>query len=182
MRIAVYGGSFNPPHVCHQLAVTYLLATQPVDEVWVMPTPSHAFGKNLAPFEHRVAMVELALRHFGGRARVSTLEAELPQPSRTLHTLQAMQARIPGVSLSLVVGADILPETPQWKGWMEIERLARIIVLGRAGYPAAGSIMLPEVSSTHIREQLSTGSNAEHLLDREVLEYARKHRLYAGAA
>ncbi|MEW5853381.1 MAG: nicotinate (nicotinamide) nucleotide adenylyltransferase [Myxococcota bacterium] len=178
MRVAIYGGSFNPPHVAHQLAVAYVLATQPVDEVWAMPTGSHAFGKQLVPFHHRVAMTELAMQRFRG-ARVSALEGDLPQPSYTVDTLKALRERFPGIELSLVVGADVLPETPQWKAWPEIERLARVVVVGRAGYPAAGSVMLPEVSSTEIRRRLALGQSVEGLLDRRVLDYAVANRLYS---
>jgi nicotinate-nucleotide adenylyltransferase len=177
--IALYGGSFNPPHVAHQLVMTWVLATQTVDEVWVMPTPRHAFGKPLAPFEDRVKMLELATRHFGTRVRVSTLESELPAPSRTLDTLKALFARHPGLQVSLVIGADILPETPQWKGWTEIEKMVDIIVLGRGGYPVAGNFTLPEVSSTLVRALIKDGGDASHLLDRQVLGYALRRQLYA---
>lgn len=183
MHVAIYGGSFNPPHVGHQLAVAYILATQPVDEVWVMPTPQHAFGKELAPFDHRVAMVELALRHFGGRARVSTLEASLPRPSYTVDTLRALRAAQPGIKISLVVGADILGETRQWKAWPEIQRsVERLVVLGRAGYPSSASVNLPEVSSTEVRRRLAAGEGVQELLDREVLDYAVRHGLYVGSS
>ncbi len=178
MHVAVYGGSFNPPHVAHQLAVTYVLATHAVDTVWVMPTPSHAFGKALAPFHHRVEMCRLAMRHFGARVEVSTLEADLAQPSRTVDTLRAMLAQQPDRRVSLMVGADILPETPKWKGWDDIQALAHILVLGRTGYPAAGSVMLPEVSSTEVRQRLAAGQGVDHLVDRAVVEYVAAHGLY----
>ncbi|MBI5496072.1 MAG: nicotinate-nicotinamide nucleotide adenylyltransferase [Deltaproteobacteria bacterium] len=181
MRIAVYGGSFNPPHVAHQLAVTWVLATQPVDEVWVMPVPEHAFGKPLADFHHRVAMAELAVRHFGGRAKVSTLEAELPRPTRTVETLRALRARIQGVELSLVIGADILPETVRWKGWEEIRATTGLVVMGRGGFPDVGGLVLPEVSSTQVRALLETGGAVDHLLDRAVVDYVTRHGLYRRA-
>jgi nicotinate-nucleotide adenylyltransferase len=64
MRVAVYGGSFNPPHVAHQLALTYVLATAQVDEVWMVPTFKHPFDKALAPFSDRAKMCELAASPF----------------------------------------------------------------------------------------------------------------------
>ena len=53
-RVAVYGGSFNPPHMGHVLAVAYTLAAQPVDEVLMVPCFQHPFSKELAPFEEQV--------------------------------------------------------------------------------------------------------------------------------
>src|SRR5712691_8284670 len=54
MEIALFGGSFDPPHVGHLLAAAYVLATEPVDELWFVPVFGHPLGKPLhAPFEHR---------------------------------------------------------------------------------------------------------------------------------
>ena len=54
-RVGLFGGSFNPPHVAHQLVALYVLETL-VDEVWFVPTYSHPFGKDLAAYDHRIAM------------------------------------------------------------------------------------------------------------------------------
>jgi nicotinate-nucleotide adenylyltransferase len=178
MHVALFGGSFNPPHVAHQLAVTYLLATQPVDQVWVAPTASHAFGKPLAPFADRVAMLELALRDYA-RVKVCTVEADLPPPSRTLDTVRELKRRHPGLRLSLVVGADILPQTPQWKGWPQIQQeVEGLVVLGRAGFPGPWLVVLPDVSSTQVRGWLAAGAGAEKVMDRQVLDYAVARGLY----
>jgi nicotinate-nucleotide adenylyltransferase len=45
--VGLYGGSFNPPHVAHQLVALYVLETQPIDELWFVPTYHHPFGKAL---------------------------------------------------------------------------------------------------------------------------------------
>lgn len=57
--IAIYGGSFDPPHVGHLLVATHVLATQPVDELWFVPTHTHMLGKQLTEFTHRLAMTKL---------------------------------------------------------------------------------------------------------------------------
>src|SRR5207249_1390676 len=75
MEIALFGGSFDPPHVGHLLAAAYVLATEPVDELWFVPVFGHPLGKRIhAPFEHRAAWIELAIADVGlARARVSRL-------------------------------------------------------------------------------------------------------------
>ena len=56
-EIALFGGSFDPPHVGHLLAAAYVLATEPVDELWLVPVFEHPLGKKpAAPFEHRVEL------------------------------------------------------------------------------------------------------------------------------
>ncbi len=49
-RVALFGGSFNPPHVAHQMVALYVLETQPVDELWFVPTYAHPFGKALVDY------------------------------------------------------------------------------------------------------------------------------------
>src|SRR5450432_2318149 len=114
MRIALYGGSFNPPHLAHQMAALYVLETAVVDEIWIIPAFRHAHGKTLAPFEDRLAMCELAALALGPRARVSDVERELGDESRTLRTVRRLQERFPAHAYSLVIGADLLPEVATW--------------------------------------------------------------------
>src|SRR5580698_5766763 len=114
--VALFGGSFNPPHVAHQLAVLWLLETQAIDELWFVPTFTHVFGKQLADYHHRVAMCELAAAALGQRARVSTVEAELARTpdfvaSRTFDLLVHLEQAHPRVRFRLTIGADILAET-----------------------------------------------------------------------
>jgi len=177
--VAVYGGSFNPPHIAHALVASYVLGSHAVDTLIVVPTGQHPFAKDLTSHAHRVAMCELAMRHLRN-VEVSAIEAELPTPSLTLHTLQALQARMPDAQLRFVLGTDLLPETPKWHAFDRICELAPPIIVRRARYPAGGvsGPELPEVSSTQLRERLRKGLSTEGYLDREVAAYIAKHGLY----
>src|SRR5437867_3521350 len=133
--LALFGGSFNPPHVAHQMAVLWALETEDVAEVWVVPTFRHPFEKELAPYDDRLEMCRLAMAPLGARVVVSDLERELGgETSRTLVTLEALKARRPDASLRLVIGADIWPEREKWWKWAEVERLAPPLVVRRAGF------------------------------------------------
>ena len=178
---AVFGGSFNPPHVAHQMVCLWVLETQPVDAVLMVPCFRHPFEKHLAPFVDRLAMCRLAAAPFGERVRVSEIEAEIGgESSRTLTTLEALAACHPGVGLRLVIGADILAERTKWWRWPEIERLAPPLVVGRAGYAGPGAeVELPPVSSTEIRARLGRREDPGGLLPRSVSAYIRARGLYA---
>ena len=64
-RVAIYGGSFDPPHIGHVLAVAWALSTAEVDEAWIIPTWEHAFDKaHEASFDERMAMCRLAFAPF----------------------------------------------------------------------------------------------------------------------
>jgi len=188
-RIALFGGSFNPPHVAHQMVALYVLETQPVDELWFAPTFAHPFGKPLAPYADRVTMCELAAAPLGPRAKVSRAEEELARKpgfvaSRTLDLIDHLAA--PDRELRLVCGTDILAETAKWYRWDDVVARAPLIVIGRGGHPLpAGSVAtgveMPEISATQIRVALASADRraVESLLPAQVLRYIDAHHLYS---
>jgi nicotinate-nucleotide adenylyltransferase len=172
-RVAIFGGSFNPPHVGHVLGVVYALSTAPIDEVLVVPVYQHPFAKDLAPFAERLELCRLALGWLPN-VTISTVEEELGGNSRTLRTVEHLQATHPPVAFRLLVGADVLGDLPKWHRWDRIAELAPPLVLVRNGVAAnpeqpgvtwvgehgdaPPQPVLPEVSSTKIREALATGN------------------------
>lgn len=180
-RIALFGGSFNPPHMAHLMAMLLVLETEPVDELWMIPTFRHAFGKELASFEDRLAMCRRAAGPLGPRVRVSEVERELGQAqSRSYDTVVELRRRHPGASFRLVVGEDILAERDAWHRWDDLAALAPPIVLGRAGRSgAAGArIALPAISSTEARARVARGESAVPLVPRAVMDYIAERGLY----
>ncbi|WP_394843649.1 nicotinate (nicotinamide) nucleotide adenylyltransferase [Pendulispora brunnea] len=179
--VAVFGGSFNPPHIAHVMTVLVVLSTHPVDRVVVIPTFAHPFAKQLAPYEDRVRMIELAMAGIA-RVEISRIEETLGGESRTLRTLEHLQSEHPSWNLRLVMGADVLAETPKWYAFDRIAKIAPPIVLGRAGFEssAAPTPILPAISSTDIRAKVGQGrwSDLEPIVPRTVLEYIREHALY----
>ena len=180
MRVAIFGGSFNPPHVAHQMVALYVLETAPVDELWLVPAVRHAFGKSLAPFEDRLEMCRLAAAALGPRVRVSAIERDLGGESRTLRTIRRLQQDHPGHTFSLIIGADLVHEVAAWYGGEELQRTVPFVVVGRGGVDATPDtpVVLPAVSSSQIRSALAAGQDASALLPRGVLEYITAHNLY----
>ena len=180
-RIAVFGGSFNPPHVAHVLAVVYALAVQPIDEVLIVPVFQHPFAKELVPYEHRLAMCEAAMSWIP-RTRISTVERDLGGDSLTLRTLTRLSEDHPDWRMRLLVGADVLADLPKWHRFDKIAEIAPPIVMGRAGVTtdAAPVPVLPHVSSTEVRDALARGDReaVRPLLPSRVLAYIEEHGLY----
>lgn len=189
MKIALLGGSFNPPHSAHQLACLLLLEAEGFDSVWLLPCFRHAFAKPLADFEHRLEMCRLLAEPFGGRVVVSDVERQILDAgfNRTLDTMDHLSREHPEHHFWLVVGSDLLAELPGWKGFSELRRRFPVFVLRRAGHPAsdnfpASAIELPAVSSTQVREILGSGGRAAGLLPRLVSDYILRHGLYGVSA
>ena len=182
-RVAVFGGSFNPPHVAHALAVVYALSVAPVDEVLIVPVYQHPFAKELAPFDHRLAMCEAAMGWIP-HTTISTVERELGGESLTLRTLTRLRDDHPRWRMRLLVGADVLADLPKWHRFDKISEIAPPIVLGRAGVTAESAPVpvLPRVSSTEVRDALARGEveAVRSLLPASVLAYIEEHGLYRG--
>jgi nicotinate-nucleotide adenylyltransferase len=185
VKVALFGGSFNPPHVGHVLAISYVLSIRAVDKVVAVPVFEHALRKQLAPFAHRMEMAERAFAWLPN-VEVSAIEAQLGAPSRTLSTILALSAEHPDWDLRLMVGSDILSELHQWHAAPEIERRAPPLVLARAGAPLPGMpAVLPAVSSTDVRELFARAAHEvrrspelEAVVPAAVLDYALAHDLY----
>jgi nicotinate-nucleotide adenylyltransferase len=185
MRVAIFGGSFNPPHLAHQMAALYVLETAAVDELWIVPAFQHAFGKALAPFADRLAMCERAATALGPRVRVVDIERELGAESQTLRTVRRLQQNFPTHTFSLVIGADLVPEVPSWYGGAELQQTVPFLIVGRAGFTAegegdgkGGGVVLPRISSTEVRAALGAGRPVEGLVPHAVLDYIYGHNLY----
>lgn len=179
-RIGILGGSFNPPHLGHLLIATAVYAVEDIDHLWVIPTASHAFGKDLAPFADRMRMCHLAFRHLAGGVAICDIEERLPKPSYTVNLLRVLHALRPGIQPVWIAGSDVLAELPRWKEPEEVQRLARFVVVPRKGYEGGArlGIDLPELSSTDVRASFRGGKDIAGLVDREVLAYIERRELY----
>ena len=177
MEIALFGGSFDPPHLGHVLAAAYVLATEPVDELWLLPVHEHPLGKKpAASFDHRVLLCEQAVRDLA-RVKVSRLEGELKGEGRTVDLLEHLHRERPRDSFALVLGTDLVAERPQWKRFERIAELARIVTLARSGFSQGA--LLPEISSTQVRAMLASGSaDLARLVPRAVLDAIRAAGTY----
>ena len=188
--IALYGGSFDPPHVAHVLAAAWLLSAAGVDAVWVMPVCRHPFGKELAPWSDRLTMCQRAFAFLGSRCEVRQDEHALAvEPSytgRTLDLLRALRTGHPGHRFRLVVGSDALAERDHWHAFDAIAAMAPPIVLGRPGHPTGlteqPAIVLPDVSSTALRADLAAGRDTTGRLPTAVAEWIAARGLYHVAA
>lgn len=164
MRVAVYGGSFDPPHVGHAMVAAWLRWTDQCDEVWWVPVFGHPFAKDSAPFATRLAWCRAVAATLPDTV-VDPIEAELPTPSYTIDTLRALRARHPEHTFRLVVGADVLGQTDRWKAWDAIEAEFRPLAVGRSGYPTPeGALAFPAVSSTEIRRRARAGEPLDALV------------------
>ena len=192
MRIGVFGGSFNPPHLGHLVVAERAREALELDTVLWVPNrrPPHKAEPETAP-EHRRRMVELAV-HGNPGFLASDIELRRPGLSFTVDTLQELRSSMPG-ELVLIVGMDSLATFESWRRPDEILRLATLAAYPRLGHSPARvdrnlrsrieliDAPLFEISSTAIRERIKRGESVRYLLPDAVAEYSRVHSLYAGS-
>lgn len=186
MRLALYGGSFDPPHVGHLMVMAQVLGTARVDRLMMVPCFRHPFSKALSPFDQRMDMARATAAIFDGHAEVSDIERRLGGDSRTLRTVKAIRDEHPGCRVVLVIGADLLAETERWYGYAELATLVEFFVVGRVGYgdrDATGRVLVPvpDVSSTEIRARVRRGESIEGLVPAAVADYVATAGLYRDA-
>jgi nicotinate-nucleotide adenylyltransferase len=198
MRVALFGGSFDPPHHGHIAIATAAADVFDLDSVLFAPVglqPLKPDGGS-APFADRLAMVELACGS-DSRFAVSDLDAPRPDgaPNYTIQTLATLQEAMPEARLFNLVGADSFLDLPQWREPDRLLELAEWIVVSRPGFPLAelsplgltphqrGRVHLlqtihEDVAATNLRERLEVGDLCTDVLSPAVSAYIQAHHLY----
>ena len=183
MRVAVYGGSFNPPHVVHAMVASWLLWSGTVDEVWIVPVYRHAFEtiqeKRLVDYASRMLWCQRMAETISPSIQVCDVESKLPVPSYSIDTLEYLASVYPEHQFRLVVGSDVVSQLPQWKNWQAIQAKFSPIIVGRVGFDGANqSMIFPNISSTGIREILRKGDMPTSWLLASVCAELEKHNPY----
>ena len=194
MALALFGGSFNPPHVGHLAVAEACADAAGLDRVLWVPaaTPPHKRDdRGLVEAAHRLEMVRLAIQ---GNDRFEVWDAEVRRAgvSYTVDTVRDLASSRPGDDLALILGGDSLAALASWREPRAILDSARLVVYGR---PGAGLDGVPrwvldrttrveavplDVSSTAIRERIGRGQTVRYLVPDAVVAYAAEHRLYRG--
>jgi len=135
-RVALFGGSFNPPHRGHLLVALAGLKRLSLDAVWWMVTPGNPLksGDGLAPLKERLDRTEALARHPG--MAVTGFEAAIG----TRYTAEAVEyavRRYPAVRFVWLMGADNLATLHRWQRWRDIVRSVPVAVVDRPGASTA---------------------------------------------
>lgn len=197
MRIAIFGGSFDPVHTEHIRLVQAVIKELDIDRLFVMPAfaPPHKKGKTLSSDADRLAMCRLAFQDVE-RVVVSDYEIEKGGTSYTYLTCRHFKELYPNDEIFWLVGADMLRDFPTWKNPEDILRNVTLAVCGRADKKDWQQIEQPkffarfkknfrvipynggEVSSTKIRVLAGAGMDLTPYVDEKVQAYIREKGLY----
>jgi nicotinate-nucleotide adenylyltransferase len=138
MRIAFFGGSFDPPHRGHLAIARAAIERLALDRVWMAPVGAQPLKLDgfSTSFEDRLAMVKLAV---AGDPAIVASDIDAPrsddEPNYTVDVLTAIKENLPlGDKLFFLLGADAFLSLEQWHGAAQLPFICDFIVGGRPGF------------------------------------------------
>ena len=203
MKIAILGGSFDPPHVGHLLIAYQILEFAKIDQVWLMPnytTSTHhkVFQKKLSSSEDRFAMTKLLENK---KIKASDFEIKNNKKSLSITTLKTFTKQYPQHTFYWITGSDKLETFHLWDDWQDIVSKYHLIIFPREHIFSEleklvkesfqlqtipenvivlrdKDLIMTNVSSTLIRERVKKQLPIDFLVTQEVAKYIKKHNLY----
>jgi nicotinate-nucleotide adenylyltransferase len=133
-KTGLFGGTFDPIHTGHLQMAEWVLKKLNLDSLWFIPaaSPPHKSVKAVSGFNHRAAMLELAIKNYCPEFKVSRLEDSRSGPSFTIDTLRQIKKIINNEhELFFIIGLDAFAEIDTWKNHEQLLGLAHFVVLSR---------------------------------------------------
>jgi nicotinate-nucleotide adenylyltransferase len=189
VKIGVFGGTFDPPHIGHLAAAQDACVALSLDRLLFVPAaePPHKRGNVVTSPAVRLAMLQAAVAD-NPQFEISTIELDRNGPSYSVDTLRELRNDYPGATFYLLIGVDQVREFRTWRASDEVLELATIAMLAREGAEAPPSadfvketvpVTRIDVSSTLIRQRVREGKQIRYLVPDPVAEIIRQERLYS---
>lgn len=140
MKIGLFGGSFDPAHEGHAHVAETALKRLDLDRVWWLVAPQNPLKPKSSPFAQRMQSARGQAK--GAKMVVTDLEQKLGC-GYTYQTLRALKRLYPGVSFTLIVGADNLASFRKWRNWHEVADAVPVAIVSRPGVGAAERLAAP---------------------------------------
>lgn len=191
MKIGLFGGTFNPPHVGHLIVAEAVRDELDLEKIYFIPSfisPHKQSGEDDLS-DHRLTMVALAVKdnpHFEALG----VEIERKNISYTVDTLEELHKKEPHNSFFLLIGMDNYVNFHTWKNVDRIFELSSLVVMNRPNVTPAlnpnlhskkvcfASVPNIELSSSELRERIIRGESIKHQVPDPVLDYIQTHGLY----
>lgn len=199
MRLGIFGGTFDPPHIAHLVLAAEAVHQLKLDKVlWVLtPAPPHKLGQQITALAQRLELLQIALGD-DPLFELSWVEIDRPPPHYAVDTMHLLAGQNPGAELIYLMGGDSLRDLPSWRQPQAFVRACKAIgVMHRPGamarldeveiqIPGITSkvrwIVLPllEISSSDIRLRAAEHRPFRYFLTPAVYEKIIRDHIYGG--
>ena len=192
MRICIFGGTFDPPHIGHLLVAQTVCEEEKFDKILFMPANKPPHKKNISRVEDRLAMLNFAIEG-NPNFEISDMEIKRGGISYTIDTLKDINSSFikKEDELFYLIGSDSLLELSQWKEPEEILNNCNVVVAIRPGFRPSdipawilhriqfANIPRFEISSSNIRIRWRENKTIRYMVTLPVWEYINQNKLYA---
>ena len=192
MKICIFGGTFDPPHIGHLLIAQTVCEAECFDKILFMPANKPPHKKNISGVQDRLAMLNLAIEG-NPNFEISDLELKRGGVSYTIDTLRSMENSIitEEDDLFYLIGSDSLLEFQFWKRPKDILKKCNVVVAIRPGFRPSDipawilhqihftNIPRFEISSSNIRKRWRENKTIRYLVTLPVWEYINQNNLYS---
>lgn len=196
MKLLLFGGTFDPPHIGHVKILQNAILTVKPDEVWVMPAgiPPHKQA-SATPARLRLQMCSCFKPLFKPMF-ISDWEIQREGKSYTLNTVEWLHTQKPNAKIALCIGSDMLLSFTSWHCWQQLLQQVTLVVQNRRGQDVeaveqaacrlkaqdANIIFtggeVEEISSSALRRQLAAGQDVWGYIPKEAADIIRENGLY----
>jgi len=194
-KIVLYGGSFNPPHIGHAIAVEAVLRNFKCDEIWIMPSSERLDKRIGISGKDRAAMLNIMIKEFFSHhpatpIKISQLELNRPGLTTTFDTKTELERLYPKNRFYFLIGSDLLWDIRnKWVKGRELWRSAYFLAIRKPGAKIPPKmppniklvdkdIVWVNVSSTLVRDFIKKGYSGIPYIHPRVAKYIKKYKLY----
>lgn len=193
MKVCLFGGTFDPPHLGHLIVAQTIFEAENFDQIVFVPAyqPPHKNGMKISPVDQRLEMLNRAIKE-NPNFIISDLEIERKGLSYSIDTIMdyKKQNNLNSNELFYLMGSDSLRQFKKWKDPKMIIDESRVIVAIRPGFRPSdipnwilakiqfASIPRIEISSTTIRERWVSDKTIRYMVTESVWQYINKNKLY----
>lgn len=182
MKIAIYGGTFDPIHHGHLILAREARERLGLDKIIFVPAAVSPFKVNTAASgELRLSMLRAAIEDEPGFA-IDDCELRRPPPSYTIDTVNEIAKRENAAEIYCLIGDDNVRDLPKWHRADELKNMVRFIVLDRTGNAVSHNFSTIgrkiDISATEIRKRVASGQSIRYLVPSAVEKIIRQQKLY----
>ena len=192
MRVCIFGGTFDPPHIGHLLIAQTVCEAEKFDKILFIPANIPPHKKNISEVNDRLTMLDLAIKG-NPNFEISDMEIERGGVSYTIDTLKDIRSSFIKAEdeLFYLIGSDSLLGFKKWKNPKEILKHCNVVVAIRPGFRPSdipawilhriqfANIPRFEISSSNIRQRWRENKTIRYLVTLPVWEYINHHNLYS---
>lgn len=204
MRLGIFGGTFDPPHLGHLILAEEARDQLNLDRVlWVVAGQSPLkLGRQISPAKVRAEMVQAAIAGNAALA-LSRIDLDRPGPHYSVQTLDLLARELPGAQFYFLMGEDSLRDLPRWREPQRLIQQTRLAVMARPRTPEgaadSGAELLAElekavpgvsqridwvrspqleIASSDIQRRIREGRPVRYMLPAGVIQIIEREKLY----